>query len=393
MRVYLDNNATTPLDPRARAAMLPWLGERWGNPSSIHAHGQEAREAVEEGRARVAALLDARPEEIVFVTSGTEANNAVLRSVARRERHRGHLVISALEHPSIRATAADLEAMGMAATVVAPESSGVVEPSRIAAALRSDTRLVCLMLASNEIGTLQPVAEVARECRSAGVAVHCDAVQAAGKIRVDVAALGVDSLTIGAHKFHGPLGAAALWMRPDRELAPLLLGGGQERRRRASTENVAAIVGFGEAARWAAAELDSRHAHLASLRDRFEAGLASIDDVRIHCQESPRLPNTSHLAVAGVEGEALTIRLDLAGFAVSTGSACASGTVEPSPTLLAMGLSAEEALSSLRVSFGMTNSTAEVDSFLGALAEEVSALRRLAPSVLAHPGLGRGGLR
>jgi cysteine desulfurase len=267
-------------------------------------------------------------------------------------------------------------------TVGAPESSGIVDPSRIAAALRPDTRLVCLMLASNEIGTLQPVADVTRECRSAGIAVHCDAVQAAGKIHVDVGALGVDSLTIGAHKFHGPLGAAALWMRPERELAPLLLGGGQERRRRASTENVAAIVGFGEAARWAATELDSRHAHLASLRDRFEAGLAGVDDVHVHCQASPRLPNTSHLAVAGVEGEALTIRLDLAGFAVSTGSACASGTVEPSPTLIAMGLTAEEALSSLRVSFGMTNTSAEVDSFLAALDEEVTALRRLAPTIL-----------
>jgi cysteine desulfurase len=249
------------------------------------------------------------------------------------------------------------------------------------------------MLASNEIGTLQPVAEVARECRAAGIAVHCDAVQAAGKIAVDVGALGVDSLTIGAHKFHGPLGAAALWLRPDRELTPLLLGGGQERRRRASTENVAAIVGFGEAARWAAAELDSRHALLAALRDRFEAGLAAIDDVGVHCQSSRRLPNTSHLAVAGVEGEALTIRLDLAGFAVSTGSACASGKVEPSPTLLAMGFSAEEALSSLRVSFGITNTTADVDSFLTVLAEEVSALRRLAPSVLAPSRSGRGALR
>ncbi|HEX2466356.1 MAG TPA: cysteine desulfurase family protein [Thermoanaerobaculia bacterium] len=392
-RVYLDNNATTPLDPRVRAAMLRWLGERWGNPSSIHAHGQEAREAIEEGRARVAMLLGAAPQEIVFVASGTEANNAVLRSVARHDRGRGHLVISALEHPSIRATAGELEAFGMVVTVVAPEPSGLIDAGKVAAALRPDTRLVCLMLASNEIGTLQPVAEVARECRVAGVAVHCDAVQAAGKIRVDVAALGIDSLTIGAHKFHGPLGAAALWMRPELELAPLLLGGGQERRRRASTENVAAIVGFGEAALHAAAELDARHRHLSSMRDRFETGVRAIDDVRVHCQGSPRLPNTSHLAVAGVEGEALTIRLDLAGFAVSTGSACASGTVEPSPTLLAMGLSAEEALSSLRVSFGMTNTMAEVDSFLTSLAEEVSALRRLAPPVLAHPRLGRGGLR
>jgi cysteine desulfurase len=381
-RVYLDNNATTPLDPRARAAMLPWLGERWGNPSSIHAHGQEAREAVEEARARVAALLGARPPEIVFVASGTEANNAVLRSAARRASGRGHLVISALEHPSIRMTANDLAALGMTVTMVPPEPSGVVDPRAIAAAMRPDTRLVCLMLASNELGTLQPVAEAARLSRRAGVAIHCDAVQAAGKVPIDVEALGVDSLVIGAHKFHGPLGAAALWLRSDVELAPHLLGGSQERRRRASTENVAAIVGFGRAALDAASELPARASHLAMLRDRFEAGVAAIDDVRVHCQSSPRLPNTSHVAIAGVEGESLTIRLDLAGFAVSTGSACASGTLEPSPTLLAIGLSAEEALSSLRVSFGMTNTAAEVDRFLDALREEIAALRRLAPPVL-----------
>jgi cysteine desulfurase len=387
-RVYLDHNATTPLDPRARAAMLPWLGERWGNPSSIHGFGQDAREAIEEARARVAALLAARPEEIVFVASGTEANNAVLRSAMRRgagasgARGGGHLVISALEHPSIRATAADLEVLGASVTVVAPRTTGVVDAAAVTAALRPDTRLVCLMLASNEVGTLQPVEGVARSCRAAGVPIHCDAVQAAGKIPLDVDALGVDSLAIGAHKFHGPLGAAALWLRPEIELAPLLRGGGQERRRRASTENVAAVVGFGEVARHAAAEVDSRRAHLAGLRDRFESGVVAIDEVRVHCQASPRLPNTSHLAFRGVEGEALVIRLDLAGFAVSTGSACASGTVEPSPTLLAMGIAPEEALSSLRVSFGLTNTAAEVDAFLEALEREVAALRRLAPMVL-----------
>src|SRR5688572_4598301 len=249
--------------------MLPWLGERWGNPSSIHAQGQEAREAVEEARARVAALIGAQPEEMVFVASGTEANNAVLRSTARAHSGRGHLVISTLEHPSIRRNADDLAASGFVVSTVAPDASGVVDPAAVIAVLRPDTRVVCLMLASNEVGTLQPVADVAAECRRRGVAIHCDAVQAAGKIQLDVESLAVDSLAIGAHKFHGPLGAAALWMRPEHDLHPLLLGGGQERRRRASTENVAAIVGFGEVARHAAAELDSRRALLSSLRDRF----------------------------------------------------------------------------------------------------------------------------
>jgi cysteine desulfurase len=362
--------------------MLPWLGERWGNPSSIHRAGQEAREAVEEARAREAALLGGRPEEIVFTASGTEANNALLASVAGATAGVAHVVVSALEHPSVRATASELEASGAAVTVVPPSPDGVVAPDAIMAALRPESALVCLMLASNEIGTLQPVAEVARRCRERGVALHCDAVQAAGKIPVNVGELGADSVTLGAHKFHGPLGAAALWTRPGFELRPLLRGGGQERRRRASTENVAAIAGFGAAALHAAAELPERRAHLCALRDRFEAGLATIADVRVHCQRSPRLPNTSHLAVAGVEGEALVIRLDLAGFAVSTGSACASGAVEPSPALLAMGLPAHEALSSLRVSFGMTNTAAEVDRFLDALRAEVAALRRLAPAVL-----------
>jgi cysteine desulfurase len=386
-RVYLDHNATTPLDPRARDAMLPWLGARWGNPSSVHRWGQEAREAVEEARSRVAALLGGRPEEVLFVASGTEANNTVLAGVARCGAARGgvagvHLVVSALEHPSVRAAATDLEALGARVDVVAPRRDGVLDPDAVEAALRPETRLVCLMLASNELGTLQPVAEVARRLERRGVPLHCDATQAAGKIPIDVGALGVATLAVGAHKFHGPLGAAALWVRSDRDLEPLLRGGGQERRRRASTENVPAVVGFGAIAAHAARELPARAAHLAGLRDRFERGLAAIGDVTVHCAGSPRLPNTSHLAVAGVEGEALVIRLDLAGFAVSTGSACASGAVEPSPTLLAMGLPAHEALSSLRVSFGMTNTLEDVDRFLPALAEEVAALRRLAPAVL-----------
>jgi cysteine desulfurase len=255
-----------------------------------------------------------------------------------------------------------------------------VPASAILDALRPDTRLVCLMLANNELGTLQPVAEVAAACRERGIPVLCDAVQAVGKIPVDVSSLGVDWLVLGAHKFHGPLGAAAVWVRKGRELEGLLVGGSQERRRRASTENVPAIAGFGAAAEAARIELPERHAHLAGLRDRFEALLPDrVPDAIVHCAGSPRLPNTSHVAFPGVEGESLLIRLDLAGFAVSTGSACSSGTVEPSRTLLAMGLSRDEALSSLRVSFGITNRPEEVDSFLDVLAREVAELRRVAP--------------
>ncbi|HSS75477.1 MAG TPA: cysteine desulfurase family protein [Thermoanaerobaculia bacterium] len=377
--VYLDNNATTPLHPKVREAMLPWIGERYGNPSSLHRFGQAARNAVEEAREKVAALLGVRPPELVFTASGTEANNAVLFHRARSSGP-GHLVISAVEHPSIREAAARLEKEGMEVTRVSPAGDGVVPAAEVIRALRPDTLLVALMLANNELGTLQPVAEVAAACRERDIPVLCDAVQAVGKIPVDAAALGVDYLVLGAHKFYGPLGAAALWVRKGVELTGYLVGGSQERRRRASTENVPAIVGLGEAAAVAKEEMVTRQAHLGDLRDRFEAGLARrMPDAIFHCQASPRLPNTSHVAFPGVEGESLLIRLDLAGFAVSTGSACSSGAVEPSKTLLAMGLSPDEALSSLRISFGLFNTAAEVDAFLNALDREVAALRRVSP--------------
>lgn len=375
--VYLDHNATTPLDPRVRDAMLPWLGELHGNPSSLHRFGQRAREAVEAARERVAALIGGAAPEVVLTASGTEANNAVILGAGRAAGFRGRLVISAFEHPSVRAAADLLEEAGMEVVRVAPGPDGVVDAAAVLAAVDADTRLACLMLANNELGTLQPVAEVAAGCRRHSVPVLCDAVQAVGKIPVDVGELAVDYLTLGAHKFHGPLGVAALWMRAGTELTPLLVGGSQERRRRAGTENVPGAVGLGEACRLAAAELPERRRHLAALRDRFEAGARRIAGARLHATGAPRLPNTSHLAFPGVEGEALMIRLDLAGFAVSTGSACASGAVEPSVASKAVGMETEEALSSLRVSFGRTNTEAEVDRFLAVLEREVSALREL----------------
>ena len=373
--VYLDHNATTPLDPRGRAALLPWLGERWGNPSSVHRFGQAARNAVEEAREKVAALLGGRAPEVVFTASGTEANNAVLFGAGMRCGPRGHLVTSAIEHPSVREGAARLAAAGMEVTRVPPGPDGVVPAAAVLAAVRPDTRLVCLMLANNELGTLQPVGEVAAGCRERGVPVLCDAVQAVGKVPVSAKALGVDYLTLGAHKFGGPLGAAALWVRKGAPLDGFLVGGSQERRRRAGTENVPTLVGLGAAAGLAMAELPERSAHLAALRDRFEAGFrARWPGAIVHSAAVPRLPNTSHVALPGIEGEALLIRLDLAGFAVSTGSACSSGTVEPSKTLLAAGISPAEALSSLRVSFGPANTAEEVDAFLDALVREAGAL-------------------
>ena len=398
--VYLDHNATTPLDPRVREAMLPWLGERFGNPSSIHRVGQAARNAVEEAREHVAALIGARPPEVVFTASGTEANDTVVASAVESARRSaaggGHLAISAVEHPSVRQAAARAARAGLEVTWVPPGEDGVVPAAAMIGALRPDTLLACLMLANNEVGTLQPVAAVAAECRARGIPLLCDAVQAVGKVPVDVGSLGVDLLVLGAHKFGGPLGAAALWIRDGVEVESLLVGGSQERRRRAGTENVAGIVGLGAAAALARDEVDGqlrppRPLQLAALRDRFEAGLRAVPGAIVHCRTAPRLPNTSHVAFAGVEGEALLIRLDLAGFAVSTGSACSSGTVEPSQTLLAMGLSPAEALSSIRVSFGIANHAAEVDRFLAALAGEVAALRRLTGSAMAAGELAESG--
>ncbi len=384
-RVYFDHNATTPLDPRVREAMLPWFGETYGNPASVHAFGQAARNAVEEARERVALLLGASPPEVVFTASATEGNNTVLFSVARQARFRGRVVISAFEHPSIRGAAALLEEAGMEVARVEPDRDGRVSAATMLAAVDGETRLVCLLLAQNEVGTLQPVAEVAAACRERGVPMLCDAAQAVGKVPVRLADLGVDYLTVAGHKFHGPIGAAALWVRGGMDLLPLLVGGSHERRRRASTVNVAAVVGFGRAADLAAAEVEERGRLLAAIRDRFEAGLAAVADVAVHGREAPRLPNTSNVAFAGVEGHALVIRLDLEGYAVSAGSACSSGAPEPSVSLQAMGLPREETLSSLRVSFGCTNTLDEVDPFVEALARQVAALRRTAPAAAAGP--------
>ncbi|MEE8367081.1 MAG: cysteine desulfurase family protein [Thermoanaerobaculia bacterium] len=377
--VYLDHNATTPLDPRVGEAMADAMSQLHWNSSSVHYFGQKAREAVEGARERVAALLGAAPAEIVFTSSGTESNNAVIFSSARRAGFKGHLVVSSFEHPSVETAMCDLEMAGVEVTRVDPGASGVIDADAMIAAIQPGTGLVCLMLANNEIGTIQPVGEVAIACRDLGVPILCDAVQAVGKIPVQVHALSVDYLSLGAHKFYGPLGAAALWIRQGQAFDSFLVGGSQERFRRAGTVNVPAVVGMGLAAEMAMQKIDERAAHLQALRDQFEAGLGSIPDVVIHGAGEERLPNTSNIAVLGVEGESLMIRLDLHGYAVSTGSACSSGKVEPSAALMAMGLPLSEALSSLRISFGVSNSESQVGGFLKSLAEDVVALRRVTP--------------
>jgi cysteine desulfurase len=273
----------------------------------------------------------------------------------------------------------ELEKAGVEVARVDPGSSGVIDAELMVDAMRPDTHLVCLMLANNEIGTIQPVRDLTRACRERGVPVLCDAVQAIGKIPVQVQELGADYLTLGAHKFYGPLGAAALWIRKGLEFDSYLVGGSQERYRRAGTVNVPAVLGMGLAAEFVAAELDTRSAQLRFLRDRFEAGLGSIPDIVIHAAGEERLPNTSNIAVLGVEGESLMIRLDLDGYAVSTGSACSSGKVDPSSALTTMGVSTDEALSSLRISFGLSNTAAQVDGCIQSMSENVAVLRRVTP--------------
>jgi len=353
-RIYLDHNATTALDPRVRDAMLPWLGDQPGNASSTHAFGREARRAIDRARAQVARLIGAQPEEIVFTSGGTEANNlALLGAVAAAGCARPHLVTTAIEHQSVLNPCRHLERTGAALTLVPVDGEGLVDPEALLAALGDDTLLVSVMLANNDVGTVEPVAALASRLGERGVLLHTDAVQAVGRLAVDVGRLGVDLLSLSGHKLHGPQGIGALYRRRGARVAPLLFGGHQEGALRPGTENVAAIVGFGQACELARQGLVADAARTSALRDAFEqAVVARVPGVTVNGRGAPRLPNTSNLSFEGLEGEALVQHLDLLGLAASTGSACSSGDREPSPVLLAMGRDAVQARSSVRFSFG-----------------------------------------
>ena len=342
---------------------------------SPHRVGRLAQGAVDQARDRVARSLGAQANDILFMGSGTEANNSVVFEVARAAGFSGEIVVSALEHPSVLRAADRCAEQGMTVFRVVPASNGVVSVESVVESLSEETRLVCLMIANNEVGTLQPVQEVAEICRERGIPVLCDAVQGLGKLSVDANSLGVDFLTIGGHKFHGPLGGAALWVRPGISFEGWMIGGSQERHLRAGTVNVPSVVGLGLACELATDELAERHEFLLGLRNHFEGGLSAIPDAVVHCSETDRLPHTSNVALLGTVGLELLLRLDRAGFAVSVGLACGSGELRPSATLLAIGFGPEEALASIRVSFGMTNTLQEVDRFLEALASETAALR------------------
>jgi cysteine desulfurase len=377
-RTYLDYNATSPLDPRVLEAMRPWLEGRFGNPSSIHWAGREARAAVDRARGQVAKLLGAAPSEVVFTSGGTEADNLALWGVVRAaQASTPHLVVSAIEHPAVIGAAAALEEDGVAVSRVGVGREGVVDPDRLEAALRPETLLVSVMLAQNETGAVQPVAEIARRCRERGILVHTDAVQAAGRLPLPVAGLGVDLLSLSGHKMGAPQGVGALYVRRGVRLSPLHQGGAQERGRRSGTENVAGIVGLGAAADLAVAELALVPARVGALRDRLERELlAAIPDIHVN-SPGDRLCNTLSLIINGVEGEALLLNLDLEGIAASSGSACSSGTMKPSPVLLAMGLTPQEAHGSLRLSLGRESAEADVEAVVAALPPIVTRLRGL----------------
>jgi len=376
--IYLDHNATTPVDPEVVDAMSVALREQFGNPSSIHAFGQQAKSALDEARDRVAALLGASASDIVFTGSGTEGDNLALRGVSGMPAmaSRRHIVVGAIEHEAVRTTAQAMARQGWRVTEVPVGPFGVVEPDDLRLAMQPDTAIVAVMHANNEIGTIQPVAELARIAHDAGALFHTDAVQSAGKIPIDVGALGIDMLAISAHKFGGPKGVGAIWLRRGLGLISILTGGRQERGRRAGTENIPGLVGLGVAARLAGERLVSNGSRIAALRDRLEHGiLEGIPGTTVNGDRERRLPNTTNISFEAVEGESLVIALDLEGIAVSTGSACSSGTLEPSHVLRALGLPAPRVQSAIRFSLGQATTEAEIETALDILPRVVSRLR------------------
>jgi cysteine desulfurase len=366
-RIYLDHNATTPIDPSALEAMVSALRDGFGNPSSLHWFGQKARAIVDEARRDVGALVGAAPGDVVITGSGTEADNLALRGVAgRTSEPRRKIVCTTIEHHAVVRTLEALGQEGWPVDTVRVTEAGVVDLDDLRARVDDRTALVSIMLANNETGVVQPVAEAARLAHERGALVHCDAVQAAGKIPVDVTALGVDLLSVSAHKFYGPKGVGALYVRRGTPMHPLLRGGGQERNRRAGTENVAGASGMGRAAAVALLSLDSESRRLAELRDGLERALLALPGARRN-GEGPRVPNTANVSFEGAEAEGLVMALDLEGIAVSTGAACAAGGTQPSHVLAAMGLPPERVQGSLRFSLGRSTTAAEIDRTVAAV--------------------------
>ena len=381
-RVYLDHSATTPVDPRIANAMARAVVETFGNASSVHGFGQQARAAIDRARREVAALIGAKQNEIVFTSGGTEANNLAIRGLCEASSAHGrHVITSAIEHPSVSGVCTELEKRGWEISRLPVYANGIVHVDDVARALRPDTVLITVMLANNEIGTLQPISEIGSLVREKKqVWFHTDAVQAAGRLPLNIDELGCDLLTMSAHKLYAPKGIGALYVRRGVRLHGQNVGGHQERERRAGTENVPGIIAFGEAAKLAREELTSRSQHDRALRDRFESLVSErISDVVMNGDREQRLAHLSNISFRFIEGEGLLINLDLEGVAVSTGSACSSGTLEPSPVIRALGVDDELARGSIRFSFGKDNTEADVDYAVEALAHAVERLRLLSP--------------
>jgi cysteine desulfurase len=377
-RVYLDNNATTPLLPEVFEAMRPYFAEHFGNASSIHHHGQETRAAVERAREAVAALLGCRSSEIVFTSGGTEGDNLAISGLARAG---DHVVSSTIEHHAVLNSCKHLEAIGCEVTYVPVDGRGLVDPEDVRRALRPNTKLITIMMANNETGVLQPVEEIGKIAAEADVYFHTDAVQAAGKVPIEVKGIGCDLLSISGHKLHAPQGVGALYVGKGTILQPMFYGGSHERSRRAGTENVPGIIGLGKAAEISREALERGDlAQMASMRDRIEQTILSeVEATGVNGEGAPRVPNTTNIHFDYIEGEALVIALDLKGLAVSTGAACSSGAIEPSHVLTAMGLPPEIARASLRFSLGKQNTPDDVEFALDLIPQTVARLRELSP--------------
>ena len=378
-RIYLDHAATTPTAPEVLAAMLPYFSECWGNASAVYATGREARRAVENARKEVAKAIGALPQEICFTSGGSESDNTAIRGTARALREKGkHIITTAIEHHAVLKTCRQLEQEGFEVTRVRPDGEGRIDPEEIRKAIRKDTILVTVMAANNEIGTLEPVGEIGRICREQGVVFHTDAVQAAGAVAIDVREAGCDLLSLSGHKFYGPKGIGALYIHEGTRLDPLIAGGQQERGFRAGTENLPGIVGLGKAITLAAENLDRNAGHMRRMRDRLTDGLlASVPGAALNGPREERLPNNCSIRFDGIDGEALLLRLDLAGIAASAGSACTAGNQETSHVLKAIGLTEEEAGSSLRLTTGIHTTEEEVDETVRTVREIVTDLRRM----------------
>ena len=382
-RIYLDNSATTQVDERVVQAMLPCFRETFGNASSVHIFGQEARAKVEEARRSVAELLGADTREIVFTSGGTESDNSALWGVFRGSGKGNHIITTKIEHPAVLATCKALESSGAEVTYVPVDASGCVDPAAVERAVRENTILISVMHANNETGVIQPVEEISRIAASRGIIMHTDAVQSVGKIPVNVRELGVNLLSMSGHKIHGPKGIGVLYIRKGTRIAPFMTGGSHERKRRAGTENVPAIAGLGVAASLAKQRLPEMQERVAALRDRIESEIKSrITGMKVNGQ-APRLPNITNLSFDGLEGEAAVIALDLEGLAVSTGSACSSGSLEPSHVLMAMGFRPEIVQSSLRFSLCYHNTEEEIGQSIKILESVIQRLRKLSKRVVA----------